>query len=129
MRVRFPGVKARVLEDMPADERADLYGRAAELAHLSAAGDKDTVDLLLVSKPLGAPWVIPLLRRDVCLGGHPMGLDCEDAPHIALVGTPFLPGTDTIAPDRTYGRCDHSFSRVNLTVVDGCASSYLLSSK
>lgn len=63
MRVGFPGVKARVLEDMPAGERADLYGRAAELAHASGADDKDTAGLLLVSKPLGAPWVVPLLRR------------------------------------------------------------------
>ncbi|KIF78530.1 hypothetical protein QR77_02950 [Streptomyces sp. 150FB] len=73
MRVRFPGVKARVLEDMPAGERADLYGRAAELAHLSAAGDKETVDLLLVSEPLGAPWVVPLLRR-----GFAAALDRDD---------------------------------------------------
>lgn len=61
--IRFPASKARVVEDMPAAERADLYGRAAALAHGAGVNDEDVAHLLLRSPPLGAPWVVPLLRR------------------------------------------------------------------
>ncbi|MFJ4923933.1 AAA family ATPase [Streptomyces sp. NPDC088725] len=65
VRVRFPGVKARLLEDMPARERAGLYAGAAELARSAGAEAdlEDTVRLLLRSGPIGAPWVIPTLRE------------------------------------------------------------------
>ncbi|MEW1660163.1 LuxR C-terminal-related transcriptional regulator [Streptomyces sp. NPDC093707] len=61
--IRFPASKARVIEDMPAGERAELYSRAAELAHDAGANDEDVAHLLLRSPPLGAPWVVPLLHR------------------------------------------------------------------
>lgn len=61
--VRFPVSKARVLEDMPAGERADLYARAAELAHRSSVNDEDLAHILLRSPALGAAWVVPVLRR------------------------------------------------------------------
>ncbi|MFI9046834.1 LuxR C-terminal-related transcriptional regulator [Streptomyces sp. NPDC053427] len=61
--IRFPVSKARVLEDMETGERADLYARAAELAHRASAGDEDVAHLLLRSPPLGASWVVPVLRR------------------------------------------------------------------
>ncbi|MFF2810080.1 LuxR C-terminal-related transcriptional regulator [Streptomyces sp. NPDC058000] len=61
--IRFPASKARVIEDMPAGERADLYARAAELTHSCGVNDEDVAHLLLRSPPLGAPWVVPLLRR------------------------------------------------------------------
>ncbi|MFJ9615943.1 LuxR C-terminal-related transcriptional regulator [Streptomyces noursei] len=61
--IRFPASKARVIEDMPAAERADLYVRAAELSHSCGVNDEDVAHLLLRSSPLGAPWVVPLLRR------------------------------------------------------------------
>ncbi|MFD5030347.1 AAA family ATPase [Streptomyces sp. NPDC058405] len=61
--LRFPPMRARVLQDIPTDERADLYARAADLAHRAGANDEDIAHLLLRSPPLGAPWVIPVLRR------------------------------------------------------------------
>jgi DNA-binding CsgD family transcriptional regulator/tetratricopeptide (TPR) repeat protein len=63
VRIRFPVVKGRVLEDMPAEERADLYTRAAELAHRAAVQDDDIATLLFQAPPLGAPWVTAALRR------------------------------------------------------------------
>ncbi|MFJ5104371.1 LuxR C-terminal-related transcriptional regulator [Streptomyces sp. NPDC088554] len=62
-RVRCPAVMARVLEEMPAGQRADLYGRAAELAHRAGENDEDIARLLLGAPPLGAPWVVPVLHR------------------------------------------------------------------
>ncbi|MFB7633536.1 LuxR C-terminal-related transcriptional regulator [Streptomyces sp. NPDC056149] len=61
--IRFPASKARVIEDMPAAERADLYSRAAQLAHGSGANEEDIAHLVLRSPQLGTPWVVPLLRR------------------------------------------------------------------
>ncbi|NJQ04202.1 helix-turn-helix transcriptional regulator [Streptomyces lonarensis] len=61
--IRFPASKARIIEDMPADRRADLHARAAASAHAAGVDDEDIAHLLLRSPPLGAPWVVPLLRR------------------------------------------------------------------
>ncbi|MFE4945025.1 AAA family ATPase [Streptomyces sp. NPDC056641] len=60
--VRHPTVKARVLEDMATAERAQLYSRAAELAHRAWANDEDVAQILLRTPPLGAPWVVSTLR-------------------------------------------------------------------
>ncbi|MFJ1910813.1 LuxR C-terminal-related transcriptional regulator [Streptomyces sp. NPDC088147] len=60
--VRHPTVKARVLEDMATGERAQLYSRAAELAHRAWANDEDVAQILLRTPPLGAPWVVSTLR-------------------------------------------------------------------
>ncbi|RYJ28973.1 putative regulatory protein [Streptomyces sp. L-9-10] len=61
--VRHPTVKARVLEDMATGERAQLYSRAAELAHRAWANDEDVAQILLRTPPLGAPWVVSTLRE------------------------------------------------------------------
>ncbi|MEU7469632.1 AAA family ATPase [Streptomyces sp. NPDC044984] len=62
-RVRGPVARARVIEEMPAAERADLYARAAELAHRAAADDQGIGDLLLPARPVGAPWAVDTLCR------------------------------------------------------------------
>ncbi|MGC0379435.1 AAA family ATPase [Streptomyces sp. SAI-229] len=62
-RVRGPVVRARVIEEMPIPERADLHARAAELAHRAAADDQGIGDLLLPARPVGAPWVVDTLCR------------------------------------------------------------------
>ncbi|MGY0056474.1 AAA family ATPase [Streptomyces sp. LZ34] len=61
-RLTGPEVRARVLEEMPADERADLYARAAELAHRAAVDDADIARLLLAARPIGEPWAVHVLR-------------------------------------------------------------------
>ncbi|MGW6741892.1 AAA family ATPase [Streptomyces sp. NPDC055025] len=58
-----PLVKARLLEDMPAGERAALHSRAAEQAHRASVNDEDLTHLLLRSPPLGSSWAVPVLRR------------------------------------------------------------------
>ncbi|MFE1962168.1 AAA family ATPase [Streptomyces sp. NPDC059479] len=58
-----PMVKARLLEDMPADERAALHSRAAEQAYRASVNDEDLTHLLLRSPPLGSSWAVPVLRR------------------------------------------------------------------
>jgi len=63
VRIRFPVVESRVLEDMPAEERGDLYARAAELAHRAAVDDEDIADILFRAPPLGADWVPRTLRH------------------------------------------------------------------
>ncbi|MGO4426885.1 hypothetical protein AB4Z54_51360, partial [Streptomyces sp. MCAF7] len=63
LRLTGPEVRARVLEEMPADERADLYARAAELAHRAAVDDADIARLLLTARPIGVPWAVHVLRR------------------------------------------------------------------
>ncbi|MES4908408.1 MULTISPECIES: AAA family ATPase [unclassified Streptomyces] len=63
LRLTGSEVRARVLEEMPADERADLYARAAELAHRAAVDDADTARLLLAARPIGEPWAVHVLRR------------------------------------------------------------------
>ncbi|MER7490167.1 AAA family ATPase [Streptomyces sp. NPDC126497] len=62
-RVRGPVARARVIEEMPTAERADLYARAAELAHRAAADDQGIGDLLLPARPVGAPWAVDTLCR------------------------------------------------------------------
>ncbi|MER6624560.1 LuxR family transcriptional regulator [Streptomyces sp. NPDC000931] len=62
-RVRGPVARARVIEEMPTAERADLYARAAELAHRAAADDQGVGDLLLPARPVGAPWAVDTLCR------------------------------------------------------------------
>ncbi|MGW8066307.1 AAA family ATPase [Streptomyces ziwulingensis] len=56
-------VRARILEEMPAAERADLYARAARLAQRVAAADQGIAELLLRAHPVGAPWAVDTLRR------------------------------------------------------------------
>ncbi|MDT0544956.1 MULTISPECIES: AAA family ATPase [Streptomyces] len=63
LRLPGPEVRARVLEEMPAGERADLYARAAELAHRAAVDDAAIAALLLAARPVGAPWAVHALRR------------------------------------------------------------------
>ncbi|MFD3824844.1 AAA family ATPase [Streptomyces sp. NPDC058625] len=62
-RVRGPVVRARIIEEMPAAERADLHARAAELAHRAAADDQGIGDLLLSARPVGVPWAADTLCR------------------------------------------------------------------
>ncbi|MFB9350363.1 AAA family ATPase [Streptomyces heliomycini] len=62
-RVRGPVARARIVEEMPTAERADLYARAAELAHRAAADDQGVGDLLLPARPAGAPWAVDTLCR------------------------------------------------------------------
>ncbi|MCL7377809.1 LuxR family transcriptional regulator [Streptomyces sp. 35G-GA-8] len=71
--VRHPVVKARVLEDMATDERAQLYSRAAELAHRAWANDEDVAEILLRTPPPGAPWVVGTLCESFAAA-----LDAED---------------------------------------------------
>ncbi|MFD7668430.1 LuxR C-terminal-related transcriptional regulator [Streptomyces sp. NPDC059788] len=61
-RVRMPVVRARILEDMPAAERADLHARAAHLAYRGVADDEDIARLLLQAPPIGEPWAVHALR-------------------------------------------------------------------
>ncbi|MFE7608465.1 AAA family ATPase [Streptomyces celluloflavus] len=69
-RVHDPLVRARILEEMPADERADLHARVAECAHRAAAADEDIAELLLHARPLGTPWAVPTLRRGSAAAQH-----------------------------------------------------------
>ncbi|MEV4616775.1 AAA family ATPase [Kitasatospora sp. NPDC049258] len=57
-----PAVRARMLEEMTAGGRADLYGRAAELAHRAGVCDLAVAGLLLGAPPVGAPWAVRTLR-------------------------------------------------------------------
>ncbi|MFK8844238.1 AAA family ATPase [Streptomyces sp. Ac-502] len=61
-RVRLPVVRARILEDTPAAERAALHARAAHLAHQVVADDEDIARLLLQAPPIGEPWAVHVLR-------------------------------------------------------------------
>ncbi|QKV96814.1 helix-turn-helix domain-containing protein [Streptomyces sp. NA02950] len=63
LRLRNADVRARVLEEMTAAERADLFARAAELAHRAAVPDEDITRLLLAARPAGEPWAVHTLRR------------------------------------------------------------------
>ncbi|AXB42069.1 helix-turn-helix transcriptional regulator [Amycolatopsis albispora] len=63
LRVRAPVVAARVLESMPGAERAELHARAAELAYRADVRDADVARILLQAGPIGARWVVHLLRR------------------------------------------------------------------
>ncbi|MBL1095609.1 LuxR C-terminal-related transcriptional regulator [Streptomyces coffeae] len=63
LRLRNADVRARVLEEMSAAERADLFTRAAELAHRAAVPDEDITRLLLSARPAGEPWAVHTLRR------------------------------------------------------------------
>nr|WP_257101717.1 hypothetical protein [Streptomyces sp. alain-838] len=56
-------VRARILEEMPAADRADLYARAARLAQRVAVADQGIAELLLRARPVGAPWAVDTLRR------------------------------------------------------------------
>ncbi|MGW2268635.1 helix-turn-helix transcriptional regulator [Streptomyces sp. SCA2-2] len=62
-RVQDPVVRARVLEEMPAADRAELYARSAGLAQRVAADDQGIADLLLLARPVGDPWAVDTLRR------------------------------------------------------------------
>ncbi|MFH8410282.1 AAA family ATPase [Streptomyces sp. NPDC018019] len=61
-RVRLPVVRARVLEETPAGERAALHARAAHLAHQVVADDECIARLLLQAPPIGEPWAVHVLR-------------------------------------------------------------------
>ncbi|MBQ1100921.1 AAA family ATPase [Streptomyces sp. b94] len=56
-------VRARILEEMPAADRADLYARAARLAQRVAVADQGIAELLLRARPVGAAWAVDTLRR------------------------------------------------------------------
>ncbi|GAA3181406.1 hypothetical protein GCM10010451_33280 [Streptomyces virens] len=71
--VRGPVVRARIIEEIPTAERADLHARAAELAHRAAADDQGIGDLLLPARPVGAQWAVDTLCRAAAAalrGGH-----------------------------------------------------------
>ncbi|MEV4921017.1 AAA family ATPase [Streptomyces tirandamycinicus] len=59
-----PALRARVLEEMTADDRTVLHISAAELAHRAGAEDRAVADLLLAARPTGSAWAIRTLRRD-----------------------------------------------------------------
>ncbi|GDY29815.1 LuxR C-terminal-related transcriptional regulator [Gandjariella thermophila] len=63
LRICGPVVRSRVLEDMPAAQRADLHGRAAELAYRAALPDDQIAELLVRAEPSGARWALLALRR------------------------------------------------------------------
>ncbi|MFD7501888.1 AAA family ATPase [Streptomyces sp. NPDC059850] len=74
LRLCCPEARNWILEEMTADERADLHARAAELAHRAAVPDEDTARLLLAARPLGEPWAVHALRRTATAAlraGHP----------------------------------------------------------
>ncbi|MEU0844662.1 LuxR family transcriptional regulator [Streptomyces sp. NPDC005962] len=74
LRLCCPEARNWILEDMTADERIDLYARAAELAHRAAVPDEDIARLLLAARPLGEPWAVHVLRRTATAAlraGHP----------------------------------------------------------
>ncbi|MCP2164001.1 LuxR family transcriptional regulator [Goodfellowiella coeruleoviolacea] len=54
---------ARVLAGMSASDRAELYARAAQLAHRCASADEGLASLLLGARPIGEPWAVEVLRR------------------------------------------------------------------
>lgn len=58
-----PVARTRVLEGMTVEERAALHARAAELAHRAAMDDRAVADLLLCTRPFGAPWAVLALHR------------------------------------------------------------------
>ncbi|MDH6125729.1 helix-turn-helix transcriptional regulator [Kitasatospora sp. GP82] len=58
-----PAVRARVLEEMTADERSCLYARAAELVHRAGVDDRAVAGLLLRARPIAADWALLALRR------------------------------------------------------------------
>ncbi|MDQ0297286.1 DNA-binding CsgD family transcriptional regulator [Streptomyces sp. DSM 41037] len=62
-RVQDAVVRARILEEMPAAARAELYACAAALAQRVAADDQGIADLLLPARPIGDPWAVDTLRR------------------------------------------------------------------
>ncbi|MFE3602226.1 AAA family ATPase [Streptomyces sp. NPDC059142] len=71
--VRDSVVRARILEEMTAADRGDLYVRAARLAQRVAADDQGIADLLLLAGPVGDPWAVDTLRRgftDALRGGR-----------------------------------------------------------
>ncbi|WP_236074310.1 AAA family ATPase [Streptomyces tardus] len=61
--VRNSVVRARILEEMTAADRGDLYVRAARLAQRVAADDQGIADLLLLAGPVGDSWAVDTLRR------------------------------------------------------------------
>ncbi|MCK1797009.1 AAA family ATPase [Streptomyces sp. XM4193] len=61
--IRDSVVRARILEEMTAADRGDLYVRAARLAQRVAADDQGIADLLLLAGPVGDPWAVDTLRR------------------------------------------------------------------
>ncbi|MET8178107.1 AAA family ATPase [Streptomyces sp. NPDC005336] len=63
LRLCCPRARTWILAEMPADERADLHARAAELAYRAAVPDEDIARLLLAARPVGEPWAIHTLRR------------------------------------------------------------------
>ncbi|NLU76616.1 AAA family ATPase [Streptomyces sp. HNM0575] len=62
-RIRYPAARHRVLEQIPAEERAELHVRAAALAHRIAAPDDDIAAMLFRATAIGAPWVVETLHR------------------------------------------------------------------
>lgn len=65
---------ARVLEGMPPSARWDLHMRAARLGYRCAVDELELARILASAPPLGAPWVVPLLRvaaRRAAGGGDP----------------------------------------------------------
>lgn len=61
--IRHPAARIRVLEQMPAEERAELHVSAAALAHRAAAYDEDIASILFRAPAIGAQWVIETLQR------------------------------------------------------------------
>lgn len=54
----------RILAGLDAQHRADLYARAATIAHRGALPDQDVARLLLRARPIGERWVVETLCRE-----------------------------------------------------------------
>ena len=62
-KIRHRAIAERVLAAMPGPEREDLRGRAALLAHQTAAPAENVAAILLDAPPAGTPWAVSAFQR------------------------------------------------------------------
>ncbi|MFI9201293.1 ATP-binding protein [Streptomyces sp. NPDC053048] len=118
-----PRAAEAVLARMSAEEREELYGRAAQHAHRAGAPDDAVTAMLtgarVLGRALGAPWAVDVLRREAArhrAAGRPAeaagllrrALREPMAPHLRVrtlteLGTTLLP-LDPEAADRHLGQ-------------------------
>ena len=60
---RHPLARRAVVADLPAEQRADLHGRAAELLHLAGEPAVAVARHLVAADDAGFRWAVPLLRE------------------------------------------------------------------
>jgi DNA-binding CsgD family transcriptional regulator len=60
-----------ILATLGAQDRYDMYAKAAELGHRVAIPDKALADILLEARPIHAPWAVELLRSVAMHSGTP----------------------------------------------------------